>query len=1149
MFTRGRAGHSGVCTLIIGIWALCAGLAQAQSWLPGDDTVDAAAGDQLAPAMARGGAKVLVAWSDRRSYPNGSSSFYEFETSADIYAMRLDAAGRPLDAVPLVVTQERATQLNPKIAWNGSNWLVVFESTDLNGTGFYYEQTLEAVRVAPSGQVLDSKPIKIHNVLPSGSDWDITSNGTDWVLVFQSSAATTALQAMRISAAGVVEQPSSIIVPGTYFQRSNIRVAHTTGVYLLTWTDFSDTMSIRFGEDLAPLDAAPTTLVANGALSGLVASDTQFYMVWLKQRVDFSMIVAGSRVSTAGAKLDGNGKNVSGTSTPGPYTTTSLAWDGQKFRVSWGDSSNQVRLGRVSAAGAVLDPNGVAVPGPQTGPLAATANGGVQLTWANLSAQFQYDVLSANVPPSNTAGPNVALSSGAPQQNRPDAAVGSNGYMLVYRSDISGLNRVMAQPLDAAGNPTTPGPLTLAQGDTSAGLGSPTVAWSGSVYLATWADASGIVAQRLRQNGTAIDPAPFAVMPGFGPVDVAAQGGVFLVIGHQIGFSNPEVVSPVVARVRGSDGVVLDPAGRPVGGSFTTSVAVTTLGGRWLAAWEQHPSHDNPIASTEGAFIDASGASTPQFDIYSAYSTSGGNGIFELTAAGGPNTALVVQSNELSSGVETDLVGRIVNADGTLQPPFNMTPWIGNQYKPRAAWDGTQFVVVYNDQKNRFAPFTLDQLDARSDLFGMRVSATGTIIDPQGFAFSLSPAAEASPNITAKGGVSLILGSIMRNAPQDAYRIGYQRYGVGANAWPVTVATSDSTGGDIPLTVSFSSAGSTDLDGTIASLLWNFGDGATSTEANPSHLYNSPGDYVVTLTATDNAGAQSIETEALAVTAPNVLPVAVASASPQTGPAPLDVTFFAQGSYDPDGSLGNFEWHFDDGGSYFGAIAYNTFATPGVHHATLTVHDSRFGTNTDTVAVVVQLPNAAPVVVVAATPLSGDSPLTVSFSSAGTHDPDGSIVSYAWTFGDGTTSSEQNPSHVYTSAAYYDATLTVTDNRGGTASASITIHVTGDCFVSCLRSTDIQLSGQNAGSNARITGKVFVKDENGRRVGQAQVTVQWTFPNGFHQTWITDADSQGVATFNITGQHGTWTLTVQDLAHPPMVFDPNHSVLEQSITF
>ena len=255
------------------------------------------------------------------------------------------------------------------------------------------------------------------------------------------------------------------------------------------------------------------------------------------------------------------------------------------------------------------------------------------------------------------------------------------------------------------------------------------------------------------------------------------------------------------------------------------------------------------------------------------------------------------------------------------------------------------------------------------------------------------------------------------------------------------------------------------------------------------------------------------------------------------------------GSYDPDGSIGNFEWHFDDGGSYFGSIAFHTFATPGVHRASLTVFDGRGGSGTDVVSVVVQPPNRAPIVVVSATPQSGVAPLTVAFSSAGTRDPDGTIVSYAWDFDDGGTSSEPNPTHVYTSAGDYVARLTVTDNRGATASRTVPIEVTGDCFVNCLRSTDINLTARPNGPSIRVKGEVFVKDENGVRVDQAQVTIRWTKPNGQQQTYVTYTDNQGVAAFSIGGPHGTWTLTVLDISRAGFTFDPNHSVLEESITF
>ena len=87
------------------------------------------------------------------------------------------------------------------------------------------------------------------------------------------------------------------------------------------------------------------------------------------------------------------------------------------------------------------------------------------------------------------------------------------------------------------------------------------------------------------------------------------------------------------------------------------------------------------------------------------------------------------------------------------------------------------------------------------------------------------------------------------------------------------------------------------------------------------------------------------------------------------------------------------------------------------------------------------LPNQPPTVSVSATPTSGTAPLFVAFSS-NSSDPDGSIVSSTWTFGDGTGGAAISPDHVYNSAGTYTARVTVTDNAGATASASITITAT-----------------------------------------------------------------------------------------------------------
>ncbi|WP_395845435.1 glycoside hydrolase family 44 protein [Cystobacter fuscus] len=86
--------------------------------------------------------------------------------------------------------------------------------------------------------------------------------------------------------------------------------------------------------------------------------------------------------------------------------------------------------------------------------------------------------------------------------------------------------------------------------------------------------------------------------------------------------------------------------------------------------------------------------------------------------------------------------------------------------------------------------------------------------------------------------------------------------------------------------------------------------------------------------------------------------------------------------------------------------------------------------------------NQPPVAKLTATPTSGNPPLTVAFSSAGSTDPDGPLVTYAWDFGDGQHATGATVSHVYTRGGSFTATLTVKDNNGATATASVPIQVT-----------------------------------------------------------------------------------------------------------
>ncbi|GGW32916.1 PKD domain-containing protein [Arenibacter certesii] len=265
-----------------------------------------------------------------------------------------------------------------------------------------------------------------------------------------------------------------------------------------------------------------------------------------------------------------------------------------------------------------------------------------------------------------------------------------------------------------------------------------------------------------------------------------------------------------------------------------------------------------------------------------------------------------------------------------------------------------------------------------------------------------------------------------------------------ANVPPV-VSLVGNTDNAVPYKINFSSAGSTDNDGRIASYSWDFGDGNTSTEQNPSHTYSVGGSYIISLTLTDDDGATS--TKSISVTAVdptiNQPPIVVASASPTIGAAPLLVNFSSSGSNDADGAIVSYEWNFGDGNTSSLLYPSNTYNTPGSYNVSLTLTDDDNATSIKNISITVLDPiaNQAPIAVARATPAIGTAPLIVAFSSSGSSDADGSIVSYEWNFGDGGTSTQANPSHTYVNPGNYVSTLTITDDEGANDIVSVQVKV------------------------------------------------------------------------------------------------------------
>ena len=260
------------------------------------------------------------------------------------------------------------------------------------------------------------------------------------------------------------------------------------------------------------------------------------------------------------------------------------------------------------------------------------------------------------------------------------------------------------------------------------------------------------------------------------------------------------------------------------------------------------------------------------------------------------------------------------------------------------------------------------------------------------------------------------------------------------------VITADTLNGPAPLAVNFNANSST---GTISTFLWDFGDGATSAGTTVSHAYTVAGAYTVKLTVTGASGQTNIATATVTAAAPIVPPApptAVLSSSTAAGQAPLTVNFNGSGSTAATGdTIASYAWSFGDGSSATGATISHTFATAGTYNTTLTVTDSKGLTGFATTPIVVTAApvavNQAPTAVVNATPLTGTAPLAVSFDASGSTDADGTIASYLWNFGDGSTATGKTATHTYTTEANFAATLQVIDNQGAQGFISTTITV------------------------------------------------------------------------------------------------------------
>ena len=248
---------------------------------------------------------------------------------------------------------------------------------------------------------------------------------------------------------------------------------------------------------------------------------------------------------------------------------------------------------------------------------------------------------------------------------------------------------------------------------------------------------------------------------------------------------------------------------------------------------------------------------------------------------------------------------------------------------------------------------------------------------------------------------------------------------------PTASFSASVTSGTSPLAVTFtdsSDPGSSD----ITSWLWSFGDGSTSTEENPVHIYTTSGTYSVSLTVTTADGSDTVtQSNYITVLSVATYPTAAFQASTTAGAAPLSVTFTDMSTPGSSAILA-WSWSFGDGGTSMEQHPVHVYSSSGSYTVKLTVISSA-GSNTarksNYITVTTASSSTYPAASFNASVTSGSIPLNVSFTDQSTAGSS-SILSWLWSFGDGSTSTEQNPTHTYGNAGSYTVSLMVTTANG-----------------------------------------------------------------------------------------------------------------------
>jgi hypothetical protein len=658
------------------------------------------------------------------------------------------------------VAADVTSRTHPVLAFNGTNYLLVWRS--LRG-GLY---DMYATRVSSTGMVLDPEGIPVSNGPGDVATPHLASNGTDFFVVWNDnrSGNTWSIYGALVTAAGEVSPVGGIPMGVDQVFHLSPQVASNGTEFLVVWQGLGPTGSMdirgrRISSTGQPLDSTEVAISSGQYVEerapSVASNGTHYLVAWEDERDNFTPRIYATRVSNAGAVLDGTGFPLS---INNAQSIPQVASNGVDFFVVWldwrGPTSRDLYGTRVTSSGTVVDGTGLVIgahPGHAESHATLTAHGSDYFVgWV------EWDTTSSTrrVMGSRVRGALFGISPVVDTISLAFTAIGGNcqsptvapatlGYFMVWQCASGPVSELQSAWISLTGTIIAGSGLSLASSpvhQTEA-----TIASNGSNYLVVWTESGNgvmsIYGARVALTGEALDRAGFAIAKGHRErrsPSVASHGEDYLVAWMDFRDENWNIHGARVLGSGASSSAVLDPGGFVISAheDFQNLPSVASDGTDYLVVWRQAP---GSRADVYGARVTSSGVVQDTHGI--AISTSLREHYTPRVASNGSNYFVVWA--EYHPGNGWDIYGTRVTSGGVVQDTSGIAiaNYPSEQYDPAVTSNGSEYFVVWTDYRE----------DNNHDIYGARVSGEGVVLDTSGIGVCTQASNQFAPAVTFDG--------------------------------------------------------------------------------------------------------------------------------------------------------------------------------------------------------------------------------------------------------------------------------------------------------------------------------------------------------------------------------------------------------------